>query len=113
MELEWVAHYEDGTCFPQFCPTGEENKWGDVDIDSVRVVGLYPYVDGEIMPFPHFEVPITEGMKPIVFRRKAITVNLSGAIVKEEVNYAVGYIKEGVKCIMIIDGNGSVSMVNE
>lgn len=114
MEFEWIAHYSDNECLPQYDPiTKKENKWEDVETGKVIKIGLYPFMNGEIMPFPSFEVPINEGMKPITFRRKSITVNLSGEVVKEEVKYAVGYVKDGIKYMIIVDSEGSVIMSNE
>lgn len=112
MKLEWVVHYEDGTCFPQFDPgTMKENMWSDVKINKVVKLGYYMY-DSEtykILPLFLYELNIDKNMIPIMFRRRSIQVRNNDKT--ESIVYVMGYTDEyGNKHTIDITEKGEVTM---
>jgi len=115
MNLMWIAHYDNGDCLPQYDPeTKKENMWFDVDKTRLTKLGYYPYnSDFQIIPIMSFELDIKDGLKPIIFRRNSITVNVNDKD-RFETEYILGYEDEcGIKHLISISDIGKVRMFME
>src|SRR6185312_584038 len=70
-DFRWVARLDDGRDYSEIGPDGTARGWANVPHERVVAIGLIPQRDD----LHGFALPIASGQRPVVFRRRQITVS--------------------------------------
>lgn len=107
-QITWLAHYTDGTTFPQYREDGRENRFAE--IDRGRLFAFTLMRDG----LPIFTVHLDQGAQ-LVFRRRCF---LKPPIPEPVVFYLIGWQKviagRPVQAVAAIaEETGEVNMIGD
>ena len=108
-DYRWLAHYSDGSTYPEHGPDGEARGWKSVDQSRVVAVEIVP----QKPHMPDLKVNLQAGDRAVFFRRRTVTVAFRGAVQRQSTITVLGWETDDETGLWAVYPDGEVLVTSD